>query len=263
MTTIRLLATPSGRFRVALDGPDDAPALVLSNSLGTPLEMWDAQATAFSGHFRVVRYDIRGHGQSDAPTGPYTIGMLGTDVLSVLDSLGIARADFCGISMGGLTGLWLGAFAGDRIGRLVVANSAARIGSPEGWLARARQVREAGLRELALSAPTRWFTQEFAAAQSEIVASAQRWLLETSLEGYAACCEALASADLRPQLSRISASTLLIAGKQDPVTTVADAQEMAASIPNARLAVIPASHLSNVESPSTFDDLLKAFLLNP
>ena len=255
--------TPGGRFRVRLDGPADAPVLVFSNSLGTPLEMWDAQAQHFAQTHRVLRYDTRGHGGSVVSQGPYSLEQLGGDVLALLDALGIAKASFCGISMGGLTGLWLGVHAGERLNRLVVCNSAAKIGTAEGWHTRAAMVRDQGaaaMAELAASAPGRWFTEPFIAAQPARVALAQGWIAGIAPEGYAACCEALAQADLRNAIAAIRVPTLLIAGASDPVTTVADAKAMQRAIAGARLAEVPASHLSNLEAPAAFDDALAAFL---
>lgn len=260
-----LVHTATGRFHVCLDGPDDAPALVLSNSLGTTLEMWDAQAERFATTHRVVRYDTRGHGRSDVSPGPYTLDQLGGDVLALLDALGIVRASFCGISMGGLTGLWLGVNAPERLNHLVVANSAAKIGMHEGWTLRAALVREKGaaaMAELATSSPGRWFTDAFVAAQPALVQRAQGWIAGLAPEGYAACCEALAQADLRSAISGIAVPTLLIAGSADPVTTVADAQAMQAAIAGAQMVEVPASHLSNLEAPAQFDAALAAFLVS-
>lgn len=260
------LQTATGRFRVRIDGPADAPALVLSNSLGTTLEMWDAQAERFARTHRVVRYDTRGHGGSDLSPGPYTFDQLGGDVIALLDALGIARASFCGISMGGFTGLWLGVNAPERLTHLAVANSAAKIGTQEGWTARAAMVRDKGaaaMADLAASSPGRWFTDAFAAAQPAVVQRAQGWIAGVDPEGYAACCEALAHADLRQAIGAIGARsvpTLLIAGSADPVTTVADAQAMQAAIAGAQLAEVPASHLSNLEAPAPFDAALAGLL---
>jgi len=261
--SITNLTTSSGDFRVAIDGPDGAPVLVLSNSLGTTLEMWDAQAAHFSATHRVLRYDTRGHGGSVVSPGPYTFGQLGGDVIALLDALHIERASFCGISMGGFTGLWLGLHAPERLNHLVVANSAAKIGTQEGWTARAAMVREKGaaaMAELAASSPSRWFTEPFAAAQPAVVQRAQGWIAGIAPEGYAACCEALAQADLRSAIGGITVPTLLVAGGSDPVTTVADAQAMQAAISGAQLAEVPASHLSNLEAPAPFDAALAAFL---
>lgn len=257
------ITTPGGAMRVRMDGPADAPVLVLSNSLGTTLEMWDAQAERFAKEWRVLRYDTRGHGGSVVSRGPYSFDQLGGDVLALLDALNIERVSFCGISMGGFTGLWLGVNAPQRLSHLVVANSAAKIGTVEGWTARAALVRDQGaaaLAELAASSPSRWFTEAFVAAQPEAVRRAQGWIASVAPEGYAGCCEALAQGDLRNAIAGITVPTLLIAGAFDPVTTVADAQVMQAAIAGAQLAQVPASHLSNIEAPAAFDAALAAFL---
>ncbi|AOG22015.1 3-oxoadipate enol-lactonase [Acidovorax sp. RAC01] len=257
------LATARGTFRVAVDGDAAAPALVLGNSLGTTLEMWEPQVPAFSQAFRVIRYDTRGHGGSPVTPGPYSFEELGLDVLAILDALGVDKASFCGISMGGHTGLWLGVHAGHRLQALAVCNSAARIGALGPWMERAAMVRSAGaagMRTLADSAPGRWFTNEFAQAQPAVVHAAQEWIAGIEPEGYAACCEALGASDLRNALGRITTPTLLLAGDADPVTTVADAQAMQAGIPGSKLAVVPASHLSNLEAPQAFSAAVLGFL---
>ena len=257
------IETPGGRFRVRLDGPAQAPVLVFSNSLGTTLEMWDAQAQHFAQTHRVLRYDTRGHGGSVVSQGPYSLDQLGGDVVALLDALDIAKASFCGISMGGLTGLWLGVHAGERLNHLVVCNSAAKIGTAEGWHTRAAMVRDQGaaaMAELAASSPGRWFTGPFIQAQPARVSTAQGWIAGIAPEGYAACCEALAQADLRGAIASIQVPTLLIAGASDPVTTVADAQAMQRAIAGARLVELPASHLSNLEAPAAFDHALAGFL---
>ncbi|QKD43839.1 3-oxoadipate enol-lactonase [Alicycliphilus denitrificans] len=257
------LKTQRGEFRVAVDGDAAAPALILGNSLGTTLEMWEPQVAAFAGRFRLIRYDTRGHGGSPATPGPYSFDDLGQDVLAVLDALDVERVAFCGISMGGHTGLWLGIHAGSRFSAIAVCNSAAKIGTEQAWNERAAMVRAdgaAGMRALADSAPGRWFTEGFAQTHPAVVLRAQGWIAGTAPEGYAACCEALATSDLRGSLGRIATPTLLLAGASDPVTTVADAQAMQAAIPGARLAVVPASHLSNLEAPQAFDQAVLDFL---
>nr|WP_315182302.1 3-oxoadipate enol-lactonase [uncultured Albidiferax sp.] len=260
------LETARGAFRITIDGDAAAPALILSNSLGTTLEMWDPQVAAFSEHYRVIRYDTRGHGGSPITPGPYSFADLGQDVLAVLDALGIERAAFCGISMGGHTGLWLGVHAGARFNAIVVCNSAAKIGTPQGWNERAAMVREGGqasMQVLAESSPGRWFSAEFANAQPATVQRAQAWIAGIAPQGYAACCEALAVSDLRNDLHRITTPTLLLAGVSDPVTTVADAQAMQPGIAGAQLVVVPASHLSNLEAPHAFDQAVLHFLATP
>lgn len=257
------LKTPRGEFRVAVDGDEAAPALILSNSLGTTLEMWEPQVAAFSAGYRLIRYDTRGHGGSPVTAGPYSFDELGQDVLAVLDALRIERAAFCGISMGGHTGLWLGVHAGPRLSAIAVCNSAAKIGAEAAWRERASMVRSGGtvgMRTLADSAPGRWFTDGFIQAQPATVQRAQEGIAGIDPEGYAACCEALATSDLRADIGHIAVPTLLLAGASDPVTTVADAQAMQASIPGARVAVVQASHLSNLEAPQAFNQAVLDFI---
>ncbi len=263
MTDISMLATRNGTFRIAVNGAIDAPALMFSNSLGTPLEMWDVQAKVFARTHRVLRYDTRGHGQSVVTPGPYSFDQLGDDVLAILDTLKIEKAVFCGLSMGGHTALWLGVHAGTRLNGMVVCNSAARIGALAGWQERAAMVRAGGLaamQTLASTAPQRWFTSDFIAHEPQTVQHAQRWIEQTDPEGYAACCEALGQSDLRQAIQAIAVPTLLIAGADDPVTTVADAEAMQAVIAGAQLVSIPASHLSNVQNPEAFNAALQRFL---
>ncbi|WP_337883042.1 3-oxoadipate enol-lactonase [Chromobacterium haemolyticum] len=254
-----MLKLASHSLHYQLDGPPAAPALLLSNSLGTTLDMWRPQLAALSRRYRVLRYDARGHGASTA-SAECGLADLAGDALSLLDALDIGRAHFCGISMGGLTGLWLGAYAPERLQCLVVSNSAAKIGKSEAWRQRAAQVRADGMAELASSAHLRWFSPDFCAKAPDTVEQARAWLAATSPSGYAACCEALADADLRADLPRIATPTLLIAGQHDPVTTAAEAAAMAEGMPNARLALLPASHLSNLEAPLAFEQAVLAFL---
>lgn len=257
------LTTPRGSFRVAVDGDASAPALILSNSLGTTLEMWAPQVANLSKDWRLIRYDTRGHGGSPVTLGPYSFDALGHDVLALLDALEVQQAAFCGISMGGHTGLWLGVHAPARLNALVVCNSAARIGTAPAWNERAATVRAGGaasMRGLADSAPGRWFSEPFIQAQPGVVQRTQDGLAHINPEGYAACCEALAASNLRADLGRITTSTLLIAGALDPVTTVADAQAMQDGIAQAQLAVLPASHLSNLEAPDAFTQTVQQFL---
>lgn len=243
-----------------ISGPDDAPVIVLSNSLGTTLDMWSPQLDAFARQYRVVRYDTRGHGASVAPSGAYTLDQLGRDVLAVLDALDIERAHFCGISMGGLTGQWLGVHAGERIGKLILANTAARIGTFEGWSQRAASVRTHGMSDVADGAGGRWFTADFASRERAVVAHMTDSSRATRPSGYAGCCDALGSADLREDIGAIAAPTLVIAGRFDPVTTVDDARFIAERIPGASMATLDASHLSNVEAAQAFNSTVLAFL---
>jgi 3-oxoadipate enol-lactonase len=255
------LAVAGLHLHYELDGKSDAPVVVLSNSLGTALDMWDAQLDALKTRFRVLRYDTRGHGGTDAPPGPCSIDDLGRDVLTLLDALGIERAHFCGISMGGLTGQWLGIHASERIDKLIVSNTAACIGTPQGWQARAALVRTKGMDEVADGAADRWFTAQFAAQQPKAVEARVAQLRGNSAQGYAACCDALANADLRDRLGRITRPTLVIAGEHDPVTTVADARFIVDRVRGAQLATLAASHLSNIEAAAAFNDTVLQFLM--
>lgn len=241
-------------------GPDGAPAIILSNSLGTTLDMWAPQVDALSERYRVVRYDTRGHGGSFAPPGAYTLDMLGRDVLTVLDALDIERAHFCGISMGGLTGQWLGVHAPERIGKLIVADTAACIGSSNGWRDRAALVRTKGMADVAAGAAGRWFTAQFIAHNPQVVQQLTDQLRDLAAEGYAACCDALSVADLRGDIERIVSPMLVIAGRDDPVTTVDDARFIVERVPHARLTTLDASHLSNIEAAAAFNATVLAFL---
>lgn len=248
------------RLHYRTDGHAGRPCLVLSNSLGTDLSMWDAQALALAADFFVVRYDTRGHGRSGIAAGPTAVEDLGRDVLGLLDHLGVARFAFCGISMGGVTGQWLGIHAPERIERLVLANTAARIGTQDGWTRRAALVRDAGMTPVADGAAARWFTDGFAARSPEVVAGLVARLRAQDPEGYAACCEALAEADLRADVARIEAPTLVIAGAHDPVTTVADGAWLCERIAGARMDTLAASNLSNIEAADAFTRSLRRFL---
>jgi 3-oxoadipate enol-lactonase len=250
------------RLHYRLDGDPAHPCVVLSNSLGTDLGMWDAQAGALSAEFRVLRYDTRGHGQSGGGVAGFGIGQLGRDVIGLLDHLGIARAAFCGISMGGLTGQWLAVHAPHRIAKLVLANTAATIGTADGWSTRADQVRSAGMAPVADGAAARWFTPAFIERAPGTVARLLATLRAQDPQGYAACCDALAGADLRGTVGAIAAPTLIVAGEHDPVTTVADAAWLWERIAGARLVTVPASHISNIEAEEAFTHALRHFLLD-
>lgn len=235
------------------------PAIILSNSLGTQLSMWQPQIDALSKQYYVVSYDTRGHGQSDKPLGPYSLTRLGQDVLCVLGALGIKKANFCGISMGGLTGLWLAIYAPERFERIAVANTAAKIGQRTAWLERAAMVRQQGMGELAQSAASRWFTPAFIEQHPELVDNMVSALATEDVEGYASCCEALAEADLGDDIANISLPLLLIAGEDDPVTTVADAMAIKQVVSTAKVKSLAASHISNLEQPAGFNRALKSF----
>ncbi|MCK9490068.1 MAG: 3-oxoadipate enol-lactonase [Xanthomonadales bacterium] len=257
-----LLELASHRLHYRIDGDRDSdrPWLTLCNSLGTDLSMWDAQADALSADFRVLRYDRRGHGQSSAPPAPYTLADLGGDVLALLDHLGIQRTHFCGLSIGGLVGQWLGIHSGERLGKLVVCATDARIGSAESWQARSAQVRAEGLAPLAQVTAQRWFTPAFIGARPEIVEDILARFVATSVEGYCGCCEVLAGADLRADLARIANPLLAISGDDDPVCTPADLEAIAQGVADGRHLSLPGRHIVNIESADAFSAALVAFL---
>ncbi|AOE42542.1 bifunctional 3-oxoadipate enol-lactonase/4-carboxymuconolactone decarboxylase (plasmid) [Pantoea agglomerans] len=243
-----------------LEGPDDAPVILFSNSLGTTSEMWQPQRNALISHYRILRYDVPGHGAS-APDGQTrSLEQLGRTVLSLLDKLGIDRVHFCGISMGGLTGLWLARFHPQRLITLTVANSAAKIGESAAWQQRAALVREQGMTAITEGAAARWFTRAFSERAPATLKSLISQLSTCDVESYADCCEALANADLRHELAAISLPVLVIAGRDDKVTTVADADAMVARIPGAQRVVLPALHLSSVEVWLAFNRALQPFI---
>jgi 3-oxoadipate enol-lactonase len=231
-----------------LDGPESAPTLVLSNSLGTALEMWEAQMPALTEHFRVLRYDLRGHGRSPAPPGPYSAESLGGDVLDLLDLLDLERASFCGASLGGMTGMWLAINAPERIERLALCCTSPHIPPRERWLERAALVRARGMEAVAEASLERWFTPAFRGREPQTVERLRRSLIEIDPEGYALCCEALAEIDLRGEIDVIQAPTLVITGEDDLATPPDHGRQIAAAIPGGRcLMLSPARHLANVE----------------
>jgi 3-oxoadipate enol-lactonase len=249
------------RFHYRIDGSEQAPAIVLSNSLGTNLSMWDAQIPALAARFRVLRYDTRGQGQSSVTPGPYSLMQLGRDVIHLLDELEIERAHFCGLSMGGMTGMWLGVYRATRVERLVLCNTAARIGSPEIWNARIEAVRQGGMAAIADIVIQRWFTPRFIAHAPESIERTRQMILATPPEGYMANCGAIRDMDQRETISDISAPTAVIAGINDPVTTISDAQYIVDRVAGAQYAELDAAHLSNIEAAEHFTQVLLRFLV--
>jgi 3-oxoadipate enol-lactonase len=248
------------RIHYQLDGPSELPAVVLSNSLGTDLSLWEPQLAALSSRFRVLRYDTRGHGNSDAPPGPYTADMLGKDVLGLLDSLRISAVHFCGISMGGMTGMWLGVNAPQRVRRLVLCNTAAQFGAQETWDTRIAAVQSGGMASIAGVVLGRWLTPEFQARRPDEAERLRRMLLSTPALGYIANCIALREVDLREVIARIRTPTLVVAGSKDSATTPAQGRFIADRIQGARYVELEAAHLSNIESSGLFTETVSAFL---
>jgi 3-oxoadipate enol-lactonase len=244
-----------------LAGPADAPVVMLSNSLGTQLEMWDRQMPTLAERYRVLRYDSRGHGRSDAPGGPYTIDLLAGDALGLLDALGIERAHFCGVSMGGMVGQVLGARHGDRLISLALCSTACHMPPPELWDERIRLVTEQGMMALVDAVVERWFTEPFRREPSITVDRVRRMIIDTPAHGYAACCAAIRDMDLRELITAIRLPTLVIVGDKDPATPPEKAQQIQSRIPGAKLEVVPdAAHLLNIEQDVAFDAALMSLL---
>lgn len=248
------------RLHYTLDGDAAKPVLMLSNSLGTSGEMWAPQVARFAEHFRVLRYDTRGHGQSSVTPGPYAIAQLARDALGLLDHLGIARAHFCGLSMGGITGMWLALHAPERIDRLVLSNTAAWIGPSDAWTTRAAKVAQDGLGSIADAVVSRWLTPDYAAEHPEQVGALKALLTTTSDAGYAANCIAVRDADFREEVARIVAPTLVISGSGDIPTPPADGQYLASKIPGSRYVELDGAHLSNQQQPDAYADVVVGFL---
>lgn len=247
------------RIAFRVNGPGAAPVIMLSNSLGTDIAMWEPQMAALTKAFRVLRYDSRGHGRSDRPVGAYSMDRLGRDAIALLDHLGLERVHFCGLSKGGMVGQWLGARAGERIDRLVLANTAAYMGPPANWQARIAGVLRDGMGPLVDASLKRWFTEGFPERNPDGVAPIRDMLLACDPVGYAGCCAAIRDMDMRRTASLIARPTLVIAGAQDPSTSIADGELLRDAIPDARLLVLDAAHLSNVEQPELFSAALLDF----
>lgn len=250
-------------FNVEVEGPENAPVLMISNSLGSNLHMWDDQIPALSKHFRVVRYDSRGHGLSAAPAGPYSLEELGKDALAILDALGVRKAHWMGLSKGGAVGQWLLLNAPDRIERAVLANTAAQFGSADTWNDRLRTLREQGMAGMVGAVIDRWFTKEFQQKAPEAIARIKAAFEKTPADGYAACMAALRDLDLRDAIRNIRNQVLVIIGKDDPATPPEAGKAIAAAIPGARLVELDAAHLSNIEAADEFNKAVIDFLTAP
>jgi 3-oxoadipate enol-lactonase len=244
-----------------VDGEESLPALVLSNSIGTTLEMWDLQVPELAKRFRVIRYDFRGHGASDVPPGAYSDGRLGRDVLELLDHLGVRRAHFLGLSLGGVVGQWLGIHAPQRIDRLILSNTAAYLGPPETWDRGIAAVLAApDMNETAERFLGNWFPTAMIEADLPIVQSFRNMLRGTARDGLAGCWAVVRDTDMRRTISLIPNKTLVIGGEFDTVTALGLSEEIARNIPGARLEVMPAVHLPNIEFPDAYLRLVIDFL---
>jgi 3-oxoadipate enol-lactonase len=247
-------------INVEVSGSDSAPALMLSNSLGTDLRMWDDQVGEWSKHFRVVRYDRRGHGKSGVPKGPYSMERFGRDVIAVLDALKIKKTNWCGLSMGGMVGQWLGANAPDRVERLILSNTNFDYADKAPWNDRIKFVQEKGLAQLVDPNMERWFTKGFRERAPQSIAHMKTMFLGTNPVGYIACCEAIRDMDFTASNPRITAPTLVIVGKQDPATPPAAGEAISKQIKGAKLVSLDAAHISNIELPKEYTETVLTFL---
>ena len=247
-------------IHVEVTGREDAPALMLSNSLGTDLHMWDDQADEFARHFRLIRYDRRGHGRSGAPKGPYSFDRFGHDILGVLDALGVKKTHWCGLSMGGMDGQWLGANAADRVEKLVLANTNYYYADKAPWADRLRFLEQHQLNDMVVANMERWFTKGFRERAPQVIDRMTRMFVATNHTGYMACVAAIRDMDFRTSNPTIKAPTLVIVGMQDAATPPAAGEAIAKAIPGAKVAALDAAHISNVEQPQAFTKAVLDFL---
>ena len=247
-------------LNVSIDGPENGPALMFSNSMGCTMDMWEPQLEEFARRFRVVRYDRRGHGRSGVPPGPHSVERLGRDALAILDHLELDRVHWCGISIGGIVGQWLGAHAPERLDRIILSNTSSHFPDPSNWLNRIKAVQADGVTSIAEAVISGWFTPGFRARQPQTVAVMQAMLTATPTEGYIACCNALSTLDQRALLPRISRPTLVIAGRHDKSTPLEAGEFIQRQIAGAEILVLDAAHISNIEQSRLFTEAVSAFL---
>ena len=262
MEDLSIFTTGDGcKIAYRFDGPADKPVLVLSNSIGVTLNMWDPQIPDLSRHFRVLRYDTRGHGASGVPAGGYSTDRLGRDVIELLDALNISRAHFCGLSLGGMIGQWLGIHTPDRINRLILCNTSSFVGPAEQWDGRIASVLQAeNMSETAEMFLRNWFPPHMLEAENATVRTFRAMLLATDPRGLAGCWAAVRDMDMRRTVALINRPTLVIAGQYDTVTALSHSELIAATVPGAKLVVLPAVHLSNIEYPEVFLSAVLEFL---
>lgn len=262
--TLHFTTSDGTRIAYRWDGPEDAPVLVLANSIATTLHMWDGTIPALSARFRVLRYDFRGHGASDAPAGDYSLDRLGRDVLELLDALRVQHAHFLGLSLGGFVGQWLGIHAPERIDRLILSNTFAQLGEAAYFNARIAELRSAP--DMAASARgflANWFPARMLESPDAVVEAFRAMVETTPPQGLAGSFAAVRDADLRRTVSLITRPTLVIAGSNDTVSNVGHGEHIAAAVPGARLLVLPTVHLPNIEQPAQYEQAVLDFLTQP
>jgi len=243
-----------------VDGDSQRPLIIFAHSLGASLAMWEMQAEALRDAYFVLRYDGRGHGKSSVPMTGSVIEDLAGDALALADHVGARRFCFCGLSLGGLVGQWLGLHASERLVRLVLCNTSARIGSAAGWSERIAVVESQGVEAIVEGGLQRWFTPRSFDRRPDIIDRFRAMILATPPKGYVSCCAALRDTDLRQELHRVSVPTMVVCGTHDPVTSVSEAEFMANAIAGARLLELDSAHLSNVEQADAFNRGVREFL---
>ena len=262
MGNVAMFVTTDDGCRLnVIPGTPGLPPLVLSNSLGSDHSLWDSQVESFSTVRSVWRYDTRGHGGSDVPDGEYSIDRLGKDLLAIIDATGAPQVDICGVSIGGVTALWTALHAPHRVRRVVLANTAAKIGDESMWSARMATARTEGMTGLADATMMRWFTPEFRAAHPEVVDRFRAVIARTNGHGYSGCCAALRDADLRALAPQVACPTLVVTGLHDPATPPDQGRWLAQQIPAARLTEFKSAHLSNVECADEFNAAVLDFTI--
>jgi 3-oxoadipate enol-lactonase len=255
-----IVESDGARISYSVDGPLGRPTLLFINSIGTTRDLWSAQVPALVGTYRVIRYDARGHGSSSVPAGNYSIEQLARDALAILDAEDVKQAHICGISLGGLTAMWLGVHAADRVSSLVLANTAARIGSVQSWTDRIALVQQQGMRGVAEVAMQMWFSPDFHQRRPDVVARCKTMVVTCPTTGYLGCCAALRDEDLREAISKISCPVLVVAGHTDVPTPPEALAFIHGRISGSKLLTLDAAHLSNVEQADAFTSAVMGFL---
>ncbi|MBH54167.1 MAG: 3-oxoadipate enol-lactonase [Opitutaceae bacterium] len=260
---MQIVTTSDGiNIHYELTGDSSKPVLLFSNSLGNNKSMWDEQEKAFANVFQILRYDTRGHGESDAPKGAYVLERLGQDVVELINGLKLKTVHFCGLSLGGMTGMWLGMNAADRLESLTLCCTAAHLSPEDLWNARIEQVISMGMGSITETVLGRWFTPSFLKKDSSMVSSVRHQLLTTSADGYAGCCAAIKYMDFRDGLATIDKPCLVISGREDKATPPEHGKQIAAGIAGSKYKEIPdAAHLSNIEQAEIFNQYVMEFLI--
>ena len=248
------------RLHYELSGAMNGRVLVLANSLGSNLHMWDKLLPSLEKNLRLLRYDTRGHGQSSVPPPPYSIEQLGGDLLLLMDNLSINRAHLCGLSLGGLISLWLGIHAPERFERLIFANTAARIGTHDGWEQRIAMVQSSGMGVLAPQTVERWLTPAYRAQHPTEAETIRQMLAATNPDGYCGCCAVLRDTDLRAEVATIEAPCLVITGTHDPATPPSDGRAIHSALRDSSFVEFDSAHLSAWEKAEEFAAAVLAFL---